>query len=146
LPRGVGAGRGGPGFGGVKFYEVFISDEERRQFEKSGMTSRAWLSGLASVKRQGDPTLWRQDKRKHDGNYSADENGKRFAHKIGEQTRGALVQHRKALSAGLVAESAGQPRLADTGRSDEAKMMMVTDPFAARKLEEESPVEHSAYS
>jgi hypothetical protein len=60
---------------------------------------------------------------------------------IGEQARGAFVEHREALTAGLVAERASQPRLADTGRANEAKMMMVTDPFAARKLEEESPVE-----
>src|SRR5437667_115806 len=60
---------------------------------------------------------------------------------IGEQARGALVEHREALAAGLVAECTSQPRLADTGRTDEAKMMMVTDPFAAHKLEEESTVE-----
>src|ERR1700749_1103268 len=58
--------------------------------------------------------------------------------KIGEQARGALVEHRKALAAGLVAECASQPRLADTGRTDEAKMMMLADPFAAGKLEEEN--------
>ena len=34
---------------------------------------------------------------------------------LGEQARGALVEHRKALTAGLVAESASQPRLADAG-------------------------------
>src|SRR5947209_10132711 len=61
--------------------------------------------------------------------------------KIGEQARGALVEHRKALAAGLVAESASQPRFADTGRANEAKMMMLADPFTARELEEESTVE-----
>ena len=61
--------------------------------------------------------------------------------KIGEQARGALVEHRKALAACLVAESASQPRLADTGRADEAKMMMLADPLTARELEEESTVE-----
>jgi hypothetical protein len=61
--------------------------------------------------------------------------------KISEQARGALVEHRKALAACLVAESASQPRLADTGRADEAKMMMLADPLAARELEEESTVE-----
>ena len=61
--------------------------------------------------------------------------------KIGEQARGALVEHRKALAAGLVAECASQPRLADTGRADEAKMMMLADPLTARELEEESTVE-----
>src|ERR1700736_4142085 len=50
---------------------------------------------------------------------------------IGEQARGALVEHRKALAAGLVAESASQPRLADTGRPDQAKMMMFADPLTA---------------
>src|SRR5439155_13818604 len=67
-----------------------------------------------------------------------------FAARLGEideQARGALVEHRKALAAGLVAESASQPRLADTGRADEAKMMMLTDPLTARELEEESTVE-----
>jgi hypothetical protein len=60
---------------------------------------------------------------------------------VGEQARGALVEHRKALTAGLVAESASQPRLADTGRPDQAKMMMLANPLTARELEEESPVE-----
>jgi hypothetical protein len=53
---------------------------ERRQFEKSRMTGRAGLTGLPSVKRQGDGTPWRQNEYKHDGNYSADENGERSAH------------------------------------------------------------------
>ena len=61
--------------------------------------------------------------------------------KIGEQARGAFVEHREALATGLVTESASQPRLADTGRADEAKMMMIADPLTARELEEESPVE-----
>src|SRR4029077_2318933 len=60
---------------------------------------------------------------------------------IGEHARGALVEHRKALAAGFVAERASQPRLADTGRADEAKMMMLADPLTARELEEESTVE-----
>jgi hypothetical protein len=53
---------------------------ERRQFEKCRMTGRTGLSGLPSVKRQGDCTPWCQNEYKHDGNYSADENGKRSAH------------------------------------------------------------------
>ena len=61
--------------------------------------------------------------------------------KIGEQARGALIEHRETLAAGLVAESASQPRLADTGRPDEAKMMMFADPLTARELDKESPVE-----
>jgi hypothetical protein len=40
-----------------------------------------------------------------------------------------------------MAECASQPRLADTSRTDETKMMMLADPFAAGKLEEESTVE-----
>jgi hypothetical protein len=35
-----------------------------------------------------------------------------------EQRRDLLVEHRKALAAGLVTESASQPRLADTGRAN----------------------------
>jgi hypothetical protein len=60
---------------------------------------------------------------------------------IGEQAGGALVEHRKALAAGLVAESASQPRLANTGRADQRQMMMVADPLAGRKLEKEGTVE-----
>src|SRR5437868_9170445 len=61
--------------------------------------------------------------------------------KIGEQARGALVEHRKALAAGLVAESASQPRLADASRAHQRQMMMVADPLAGRKLEKEGTVE-----
>jgi hypothetical protein len=60
---------------------------------------------------------------------------------IGEQARSTLVEHRKALAAGLVAESASQPRLADAGRADQRQMMMLTDPLAGRKPEEEGAVE-----
>src|SRR5437870_1664071 len=60
---------------------------------------------------------------------------------IGEQARGALVEHRKALAAGLVAESASQPRLADAGRAHQRQMMMLADPLAGCKLEEEGTVE-----
>ena len=60
---------------------------------------------------------------------------------IGEQARGALVEHREALAAGLVAEGASQPRLADTGRADDDQMMMVADPLAGGELVEQSAVE-----
>src|SRR5215469_6412876 len=53
---------------------------KRRQLPKSRMAGRARLSGLASIKRQADGAPWRQIEYKHDGNYSADENGKRSAH------------------------------------------------------------------
>src|SRR5438128_7754215 len=56
--------------------------------------------------------------------------------KLGEQARGALVEHRAALAAGFVTESASQPRLADTGRADDAAMMVVADRLAGGELEE----------
>src|ERR1700758_1481225 len=40
-----------------------------------------------------------------------------------------------------MAECTSQPRFADNSRTDETKMMMLADPFAAGKFEEESTVE-----
>src|SRR5262249_31704231 len=79
---------------------------ERRQFEKSRMTGRTGLSGLASVKRQSDGMPWRQDEHKHDGNYSADENCRRSAY--------WQIRHRLSLNS----PSAGSARRAGNSPVD----------------------------
>ena len=60
---------------------------------------------------------------------------------IAEQAAGAFVEHREALAAGLVAEGTSQPRLADTGRTDDHQMMMIADPLAGGELVEQGTVE-----
>ena len=40
---------------------------------------------------------------------------------IAEQAGGALIEHREAVAAGLVAERAGQPTLTHAGRADDAR-------------------------
>src|SRR6266853_1580026 len=60
---------------------------------------------------------------------------------IGEQARCMLVEYREALAAGLVAESASQPRLSDAGRADHDQVVMLADPFAAGELAEQGAVE-----
>src|SRR6185369_10804487 len=59
---------------------------------------------------------------------------------VAEQPAGALVEHREAVAAGLVAEGASQPRLADAGRADDDQMMMVTQPFAGDEFLEQGTV------
>ena len=53
----------------------------------------------------------------------------------------ALVEHGEALAAGLVAEGASQPRLADAGRPDDRQMMVVADPLAGGELLEQGAIE-----
>src|SRR5260370_16025919 len=60
---------------------------------------------------------------------------------IGEQARCTLVEYREALAAGLVAESASQPRLSNAGRADHDQVVMLADPFAGGELPEQGAVE-----
>src|SRR5689334_2161697 len=60
---------------------------------------------------------------------------------IGEQARSALVKDREAVAAGLVAESASQPRLADTSWADDHQMVMLAQPVAGGELLEQGAVE-----
>ena len=60
---------------------------------------------------------------------------------LAEQPAGALVEHREAFAAGLVAEGASQPRLADPGRADDHQMVMITHPLAGDELLEQGAVE-----
>lgn len=53
---------------------------------------------------------------------------------VAKQPIGALIEHGEAFAAGFVAESAGQPRLTDTGRPDADQMMMLAQPFAGGEL------------
>src|SRR6266851_8391960 len=67
-----------------------------------------------------------------------------FAARLGqvaEQTTGALIDHREAFAAGLVTESARQPRLADAGRPDHDQVVMIAHPLAGSELLEQGAVE-----
>src|SRR3990167_154132 len=47
-----------------------------------------------------------------------------------QQPRRAQVQHAVDLAAGLVAQRAGEPRLANTDRADQQQVVLLTDPLA----------------
>jgi len=58
-----------------------------------------------------------------------------------EEAAGPFVQHGETLSARLMAKSASQPRLADTGRADDDQMVMIAQPLAGGELVEQGAVE-----
>ena len=58
-----------------------------------------------------------------------------------EQPRQALVEHAAVVAAGLVAEGAGQPGLADAGRAGEQQPLVAVDPFAGGQALEQGAVE-----
>lgn len=60
---------------------------------------------------------------------------------IGEQARDTLIENGPIVSAGLVAESAGQPALADTRWAADGEIVVGIDPVAGDELEEQSSIE-----
>src|SRR3954469_1014231 len=58
-----------------------------------------------------------------------------------EQPRDAVVEHAPAVAAGLVAEGAGQPTLADPGWTGNQNSFGAVDPPAGRQPLEQRPVE-----
>jgi hypothetical protein len=58
-----------------------------------------------------------------------------------EQPRDAVVEHAPAVAAGLVAEGAGQPTLADPGRAGDQNALMPVEPAAGHQPLEQRPVE-----
>ena len=60
--------------------------------------------------------------------------GMRDAQRLG-QARHALIEHREALATGLLPERAGEPRLADTGRSRDQQRMAAADPVTTAERE-----------
>ena len=58
-----------------------------------------------------------------------------------EQPRQTLVEHRAVVAAGLVAEGAGQPGLADAGRAGEQQLLVAVDPIAGGQPLEQGAVE-----
>lgn len=49
-----------------------------------------------------------------------------------EQFRGSFVQDRKAVAAGFLRQSAGQPTLPDSSRPNEQHVLVLPHPFARR--------------
>jgi hypothetical protein len=60
---------------------------------------------------------------------------------VGEQLGHPLIEHRAVVTTGLVAESAGQPALADAGGPAQEQIVVRVDPFAAGELLEQGAVE-----
>jgi hypothetical protein len=60
---------------------------------------------------------------------------------IGEQPGDALIEHGMIVSAGLVAEGAGEPGFSDAGRTDNDQILLLLDPAAQGKLLEQRAVE-----
>src|ERR1700733_1709711 len=60
---------------------------------------------------------------------------------LGEQPRRAPIEHREAFPAGLVSQSAGQPRFARTRRTADYQVLAVTDPVTASEFEEQRAVQ-----
>ena len=58
-----------------------------------------------------------------------------------EQLGHALIEHGAIVAAGLVAEGAGQPALADAGRADDDQIVVGLDPVAVDELLEQRAVE-----
>lgn len=58
-----------------------------------------------------------------------------------EQPRDAVVEHAPAVTAGLVAEGAGQPTFSDTGRAGDQDALVAVEPVAGGQSLEQRPVE-----
>jgi len=52
-----------------------------------------------------------------------------------------VIEHRAVVAAGFVAEGAGKPTFADTGRPAQDQIVVHVDPFAAGELVEQRPIE-----
>ena len=62
---------------------------------------------------------------------------------FGEQPWQTLVEDGAVLSAGHLAEGAGEPAFADTARSDDNQVALLGDPYAGGELRKQGPVEAS---
>ena len=60
---------------------------------------------------------------------------------LGEQFRDALIKRGAVVAAGLVAERAGKPGLADAGRAADREIVVGVDPIARDEFLEQRPVE-----
>src|SRR5581483_10312026 len=58
-----------------------------------------------------------------------------------EQPRQPLIEHGAVVPAGLVAQGASNPALADAGRADDEQVLMPVDPLAGDELLEQRLVE-----
>ncbi|BAC45289.1 blr0024 [Bradyrhizobium diazoefficiens USDA 110] len=58
-----------------------------------------------------------------------------------EQPRQPLTEHGAVVAAGLVAQGASNPALADAGRADDEQVLMPVDPLAGDELLEQRLVE-----
>src|ERR1051325_2180371 len=84
---------------------------------------RAWEGRLSPTMRQAHPA------------------GERMLVDFAEHPRNALVQHRPVVAARLVAQRAGEPALADAGRSFDHQVLRLVDPMAGDQCLEQSAVE-----
>src|SRR5690606_17284690 len=62
---------------------------------------------------------------------------------VGEQLGNALIEHGSIVSAGLVAEGAGKPALADAGRAADHHVVVLVDEAALGELEEQDAIERA---
>ena len=58
-----------------------------------------------------------------------------------EQPRQPLIEHGTVVPAGLVAQGASNPALADAGRADDEQVLMPVDPLAGNELLEQRLIE-----